>query len=442
VRRAISPAVVVGLAAALALLGAGCGGKKSSGGGNAQAVSSSSCKSVYYQGGGKPDYIVVSDLPLQGSGRAQTVQMGAAIRFVLKQSNFKAGKYNIGYQECDDSTAQAGTYAPSKCTANGQAYASNKSVIAEVGTFNSPCAQLEIPILNRASGGPIPMVSPANTRIGLTKKFGKLTDPGEPDKYYPTGKKNYLRVVATDEYQGASNGLLAQQLGLKKVFILNDKVAYGLGVAKNVQAVLKALGITVAGFAAWDPKASSYEALAGSIKSTGADGVFLGGLVCNQGGKLIKDLRGQLGTDVTLFAPDGFTPVSAVAAGGGSAAEGVIVSVAGTFNSKLGPKGKKFVSDFGATQSGGHVDPYAVYAAQAAQIVLDAIAKSDGSREQVIANLFKTKVTDGILGSFQITSTGDVSKPTYAFYKIQNGQQTDFKIIQAPKDIVQKELTG
>jgi branched-chain amino acid transport system substrate-binding protein len=437
----VSLAAAVGVVTAFALLAAGCGGGGGGGGGNATAVSSSSCKSVY-QGAAKPDYIIVSDLPLQGSGRAQTVQMGAAIRFVLKERNFKAGKYNIGYQECDDSTAQAGTYAPSKCTANAQAYAGNKSVIAEIGTFNSPCAQLEIPILNRASGGAIPMVSPANTRIGLTKKFGKLTDPGEPEKYYPTGKHNYLRIVATDEYQGASNGLLAQQLGLKKVFILNDKEAYGLGVAKNVQAVLKATGITVAGFAAWDPKASSYEALAGRIKSTGADGVFLGGLVCNQGGKLIKDLRSQLGDSVTLFAPDGFTPVSAVISGGGSAADGVIVSVAGTFNSRLGPKGLKFVKDFGATQSGGHVDPYAVYSAQAADVVLNAIAKSDGTREKVLDNLFKTDVKDGILGSFKLTSTGDVSKPTYAFYKIQNGKQTDFKVIQAPKDIVQKELTG
>src|ERR1700745_4160803 len=92
-------AALIGLTAVLALLAAGCGGGGSSiRGGNATALPASSCSDIYYQGDGKPDYIIASDLPLQGSGRAQTVQMTEAIKFILKQDNFKAGKYNVGYQ--------------------------------------------------------------------------------------------------------------------------------------------------------------------------------------------------------------------------------------------------------------------------------------------------------------------------------------------------------
>ena len=140
----------------------------------------------------------------------------------------------IGYQSCDDATAQAGKWDSAKCSANGNAYARNKDVIGVIGTFNSGCAEIIVPILNRAPGGPVGMVSPANTYTGLTAT-GPGTAAGEPGKYYPTGKRNYARVVAQDQYQGAADAILAQRLGVKKVYILNDKEAYGLGVASNVR---------------------------------------------------------------------------------------------------------------------------------------------------------------------------------------------------------------
>src|SRR5919202_203866 len=193
------------------------------------------------------------------------------------------------------------------------------------------------------------MVSPANTYVGLTHS-GPGTAAGEPNKYYPTGKRNYIRIVAADDFQGAADAMNAKQLGLKSVYILNDKEAYGQGVATDFKNSLTELGVKVAGFSAWNGKASSYTGLATKIKASGADAVFLGGLVCENGGKLIKDLRSVLGNNATLLAPDGFTPISEVVEGAGKAAEGMYVSVAGEPNEKLGSVGKKFVKDFGATQ--------------------------------------------------------------------------------------------
>src|SRR5690242_9305705 len=250
-------AALIGFTAVLALLAAGCGGGgSSSSGGNAQALPASSCSDIYYEGDGKPDYVIASDLPLQGSGRAQTVQMAEAIKFILKQHKFTAGKYKIGYQSCDDATAQEGAWASEKCSANAQAYAQNKTLIGVVGTFNSGCAEIIIPILNRAPDGPVGMISPANTYVGLTHS-GPGTAPGEPDKYYPTGKRNYIRIVAADDFQGAADAQLAQQLGLKSIYILNDKEAYGLGVATDFKNSLSnpSVGVKVAGFTAWNGKA-------------------------------------------------------------------------------------------------------------------------------------------------------------------------------------------
>jgi branched-chain amino acid transport system substrate-binding protein len=407
----------------------------SSGGGSSDTLPASSCKSLYYEGSGNPDYIIASDLPLQGSGRTQTIQMGAAIRFVLKQKGFKAGKYTVGYQECDDSTAQAGSWDSGKCTSNARSYANTKKVIGVIGTFNSGCAKLEIPILNRAPGGAVGMISPANTYVGLTHT-GPGTVSGEPDIYYPTGKRNYIRIVAADDFQGAADAINAKSLGLKNIYILNDKQTYGIGVATNFKNAATKLGIKVAGFSAWDAKASSYDSIASKIKQTGADAVFIGGLVCEQGGKLVKDLRNGLGAGVTLLAPDGFTPVSAVVKDAGKTAEGMYISVAGEPNSKLGSVGKQFVKQFGATQGSEGVDPYASYAAQAADVFLTAIGSSDGSRASVAANLFKTKVTNGILGSFQINANGDTNANPVSINKVTSGKQTDYKVITPPVSLV------
>ena len=191
-RTSFKPVGLVGLFAALAFMAAGCGGggngrssgnttttSSGGGGGNVSALPSSACASIYYEGSGSPQFIVASDLPLQGAGRAQTTQMVQAIKYALKQRGFKAGKYTIGYQSCDDSTAQAGAWDSAKCASNARAYAGNNSVIGVVGTFNSGCAKIIVPVLNRAVPGPLAMVSPANTSPGLTTT-GPGAEPGEP----------------------------------------------------------------------------------------------------------------------------------------------------------------------------------------------------------------------------------------------------------------------
>jgi branched-chain amino acid transport system substrate-binding protein len=396
----------------------------------ASPLPASSCSAIQ---NGSGQYLVASDLPLEGSGRAQTIQMTKAIAYIFKQHGWKAGKYTLAYQSCDDATAQAGKWDSGKASANANAYANDKDVVGVIGTFNSGAAEIEIPILNRAPGGPVAMISPANTYVGLTHG-GPGTAAGEPGKYYPTGKRNYIRIVAADDYQGAADALLAKSLGVKKVFILNDKEAYGLGVATDFKNAAKKLGIKVVGFTAWDGKASSYEALAVKIKSAGAQGVFLGGLVCENGGKLIKDIRAG-NKSVKIMAPDGFTPVSADVQQAGAASEGMTVSVAGLPNEQLKGAGKSFVSGF-KKATGQTPDPYAVYAAQAAEIMVQAIAKSNGTRAAITANLFKTNVKNGILGSFKINKDGDTTSNPVTVYRVKGGQSTTLKVIVPPTSLV------
>jgi branched-chain amino acid transport system substrate-binding protein len=417
--------LLVGLAAGalLAFVAAGCGGGGGGGGGGeASALPSASCGPIRYGGDGKPDFLIASDLPLQGANRSLTTEMADAVDFILKQHDYKAGGKTIGYQSCDDATAQAGSWDSAKCSANARAYANNKSVLGIVGTFNSGCAKLEIPVANRAVDGPLAMVSPANTYPGLTQG-GPGTETGEPENYYPTGKRNYARVVWNDQFQGAANALLAREIGLKKVYVLTDKETYGNGIANLFVQYAKKVGITTLPGTpqAWDKKASSYDAIATKVKTSGADAVFLGGIVCNNGGKLIKDLRAGLGPDVQIIGPDGWTPISATIEGAGAAADGMLITQPGIPPDRLKGAGKKFVTDF--TADIGHApDPYTNYAAQAAEILLTAIDKADGDRAKVAENLFDLDVKDGILGDFKIDENGDTTLGTVAVFQIKNGK--------------------
>jgi branched-chain amino acid transport system substrate-binding protein len=397
----------------------------------ATPLPSATCSPVQNPDG---NLLISSDLPLQGSGRSQTIQMTKAIAFVFNQAGWKAGNYTIAYQSCDDSTAQAGKWDSATCQSNATNYAADASLVANIGTFNSGCAEIEIPILNKAPNGPVAMVSPANTYVGLTHS-GPGTAAGEPQKYYPSGTRNYVRVVAADDYQGAADATNAKSLGIKKLFILNDAEAYGQGVASDTRNAAQKLGIKIVKFEAYDPKATSYSALALAIKNSGAQGVFIGGLICENGGKLVHDIvTGDPG--VKLLLPDGFTPVAATVQQSGGKGNGAYYSVAGLPNSQLPTEGKAFVNQFSAANGHATVDPYSVYAAEAAQVVLQAIANSDGTRAGVNKSLFKVSIQNGYIGPVSFNANGDISHNAVTIYKAVNGVPQTYKVIVPPASLV------
>jgi branched-chain amino acid transport system substrate-binding protein len=396
----------------LAFAAAGCGGKKSSsggGGGNVTGLPAASCSPLEYKGEGDPDVLIATDFPMQGSSRTQTLQIVGAARLLLDQQNWKAGDHKVALQVCDDATAQAAKWDPDKCSRNAHAYAQNESLVGVLGTFNSGCAAIEIPVLNQAPGGGLLLLSPANT-------YGCLTEPcagNEPEKYYPSGKRNYARVAPSDPNQGAVMAEFAKAQGVNSIYILNDKEAYGLGVAKNFRGAAEALGMTVTGFSAYDPKQANFRAIFTRIKATNPDGIFIGGLVDENSGQLINDKVAVLGpnTGVKLFLPDGFTADALFqrSEGGTPNAKDAFLSVAGVGIDKYTGAAQTFIEDFKKTIPGKSVDPYAILGAQAARVLLDAIEKSDGTRQGIIDEVFKTKINNGLIGSFEINENGDIT---------------------------------
>jgi branched-chain amino acid transport system substrate-binding protein len=403
--RLLLSALLTTLLAVVAVLGAGA----ASGASGATAVSLKACGPVQYEGAGAPSALIVSDLPLDGDSRQRSVQMNTAIELVLKGVGWKAGSTTVGFQACDDSSPKTGLWTKAICQANAKAYAADPSVLAVIGTYNSGCAEVEIPILGKAPGGGVAMVSPGNTAICLTESSPECTG-GTPGSLYPKAH-NYARVVPNDAYQGAGLAAFARGEGVRTAYVLyagGDPTS--LGQAHTFRGAAKSTGIRVVGFTSWNPKAPSYTALMEKVAKTEPDAVLLAGLTEENGARLIKDKVAVLGPNsgaVELLAPDGFAQQSTIDLAG-SASKGMFASVPGLVPQELKGPGKQLVTDLKKTVEG-PVELYAPYAGQAAELVLGALAGAAGSRAAVISGVAHAKVKNGITGSFDILPSGDPS---------------------------------
>jgi len=384
-------------------------------------------------GSGGKTLIVSTDLPLQGSNKDASDSTNNAIDLYLKSIGNKAGNYTIQLQKYDDSTAAAAKWDQAQCQTNAQKHVQNKAEVAVMGTLNSGCAKIEVPVLNQAPDGPLLMVSHANTNAGLPRKW----DAGEPDKYYATGKRNYARVVTTDDVQGAAAAIFAgQTLGVKKCYILNDNETYGQGVAKVFQDNASKNGIQILGNDAWDPKATSYTSVFQKIQASGADCIFLGGIYDNGGAQLIKDKASVLGdnTKVKVIAPDGFTGFPDM--NKSPAAQGMYLTFAGLTIDQLtaaGGAGAKLVDDYKKQYGQPPSSNYALYGVSAMQAIVKAIAASDGTRKGVNDVVFTKGITipasESVLGKEIVIDpkTGDVNAKDITVEIVKNNAETFLK---------------
>ena len=231
-----------------------------------------SCGPVVFHGLGQPDYLIVSDLPLRAPPGA--MQQVKGIRYVLEQRHYTAGKFKVGYQSCDDSSAATGGRDPARCTANAKAYARNPSVLGVIGPYNSECAALEIPIANASPTGPLVMIGTGTTDPSLTSAVsgGAI---GTPAKFYPSGKRSFVRLTAPDQYQAAAAALLARRH-------LSTACSWSTTARDTAARSPPGSGVTRARSAfglsarAAEPEAADYGRARGGVRPP-ADGVYLAG---------------------------------------------------------------------------------------------------------------------------------------------------------------------
>jgi branched-chain amino acid transport system substrate-binding protein len=377
---------------------------------------------------------VYSSLPRQGTNTEQTDTLVEQIKATLDGQ--KVGNFTIKYTDLDDSSAAAGgDWDGAVEQANANKVVADPDAMVYIGTYNSGAAKLSIPILGAAC---IVMISPANTYPGLTKAVEGVTQPGEPDTYYPSGYRNYARVIATDDAQGAAGAEWAKSMGKTKAYVLDDTQTYGHGLAAAWAIHANKIGIevvspnkTTEGF---DAKSTDYAAVAQKIKASGADIIYVGSITGQNTGKLWKDLRAAL-PDITIMTGDGVFEKSWYD-GAGSSGNGTFLTFGGVGPDQLTGAGKEWNDKYKADHGGTLPATYTAYGNASAVVALNAIknAATPNDRYEVLKGVMGTKDLDTVVGKVTFDANGDALGGSISAYEVKTAWPPDFVSILSVKE--------
>jgi len=411
---------IAAMAAVVALGAAACSSSSSGSSGSSSPASSGGTVNIY------------SSLPLQGASSSQTGPLVNGIKLALSQAGNKAGQWTVNYQSLDDSTAAAGAWDPGQTAANARKVASDPKAVYYIGEFNSGASEVSIPILNQAG---IPQVSPANTYVGLTTAVPGVSAPGEPQKYYPTGKRTYLRIVPIDSIQAGADLMAMKAAGCTKVAIANDKEAYGAGLAQLLELEKGSYGVTITSNTGIDPKAPNFRSYASTIKDQGANCFFFAGITANGAVQITKDVHSAIPT-AKVFGGDGVCTdsyTSATKGGIPASLYPLTECTVATLDLAAYPGGKDFLAAYKAKYGVSNPDPYAIYGYEAMKLGLDTIkklgAKGD-NKGDVLKALFATTGRSSVLGTYGFNKNGDTTLKSYGLYKVgSNGEPVFVKTL-------------
>jgi branched-chain amino acid transport system substrate-binding protein len=367
---------------------------------------------------------IYSSWPLTGSMEQIGNDAVEAIKLCLADFGNAAGGFAINYEALDDGTAaNNGGPDAAKETENTNRVVADPDCMVYMATYNSGMAKIAIPITNDAG---LAQISYANTYPGLTKAIEGATEEGEPDVYYPTGKRNYMRVCPADDVQGRASATWAiNEMGRKAAYVIHDQSLYGKGVAQVFDNVFKELGGESLGFEGYDPKASDYQSIMTSIADKAPDILYVGATVDNNAAKVLQDMRSIMGEEVLFLGPDGLINPAFVQ-GAGDAAEGAYLTFGGYTSDKLlenGGPGADYVTRI--TEILGHApDAYSVYGYETAVVVLQTIDKvAEKDRTKILDAMFATEGFVSLLGgTWSFTDEGDTDSAIIGLAQAQGGQ--------------------
>jgi branched-chain amino acid transport system substrate-binding protein len=364
-----------------------------------------------------------SSLPLSGASSATAQAIVDGAKLALAQAGGRAGRFTVKYISLDDSTAAAATSDPGRTAVNAREAARDPKGVYYIGEFDSDASAVSMPILNRAG---VPQVSPASTYVGLTtSEPGSL--PGEPNRYFPTGTRTFLRIVPLDTIQAAALIDLMSSDNCGKIALAHDMGAYGRGLATLIQILGVGLGADFVSDTAITT-AASYSAYARRIKALGVDCFLFAGPTSRGAVRLVDDVAATIPT-AHLYGGDGICERAFTSAAEG----GIPARIAPRFTCTLPvlapagyPGGKQFLSAYRAAYGNSHPDPYAIYGYAAMTLGLDTVASlgAEGNDKAAILAALFANTHNSVLGTYAFDPDGDTTLSDYGAYRVVNGLPT------------------
>jgi len=389
----------------------------------AVAATATGCGSDQSNGGSvKGDTLpIFSSLPAQGPDGARGESILNGEKLGLNQAGGKAGQFKGNFSFLDDASPSGGAqgWKPDLVAENARKAVQDVRTIAYVGELDSGATAVSLPITNEAG---IAQVSPGSTPVGLTKLVPGA-EKGEPDKFYPSGERNFARVVPADDVQASAAAAWARTLGARTVFVLGDRSVEGDGLAELFRVSAGKQGLRVVGQDRMDPRAKDYRDLASKVAKTNPDAVFFGGGDESSAPRLWADLHDAVPNARLMATNDLLTPSFYRNLGGGER-QTYIASAAQDPSQLPSPKGQRFVRDY-RREFGGRPDPLAAYGYTSMALLLDSIKRAGSAgrdRERVIRELFDTSDYDSVVGKFSIDDNGDTSLKQLSGYRVRDGR--------------------
>ncbi|MFC5911505.1 branched-chain amino acid ABC transporter substrate-binding protein [Streptacidiphilus monticola] len=357
------------------------------------------------------------DAPLTGSLSALGLGIKNSVDLAVRTANSTKEVPGVTFkiEALDDKKS------PQQGQQNATTLVADQNVVGVVGPLNSGVAVGMQKIFNDAN---LVEISPANTNPQLTQG---------PD--WATGKKvrqfkSYFRTATTDAIQGPFAAQYAyNDLGKKKVFLVDNKLTYGVGLVSTFKGEFTKLGGKVVGEDHVTSGANDFSSTVTAIKSSGADFVYFGGEYPDSG-PLTKQLKAA-GVNIPLIGGDGMYDPTYIQLAG-KAAEGDFATSVGAPVETL-DSAKKFIADYKAA---GYSDPYAAYGGysyDSAWAIIEAVkavvAKNGGktpSRSDVEAAVQNVNF-QGVTGTVSFDEFGDATNKQLTVYGVKGGKWTTVK---------------
>jgi len=283
------------------------------------------------------------------------------------------------------------------------------------------------------SGSTIP-ASKLYFDAGIPQVSGSATNP----KYTQQGFNTAFRVMANDVQQGKILGEFAVKQGVKSVAVVDDRTAYGQGLADEFRKAAEAAGLKVVANEYTNDKATDFKAILTKIKSKKPDLVFFGGMDA-QGGPMVKQMK-ELGLKAKFLGGDGVCTPEFMKLGG-AATEGQYCSLPGMPLDKLakGPEFKdKFTKKFGA-----EIQLYAPYVYDAVMVMADAMKRADSVQPgSYLPQIGKTSL-DGVTAKIEFDELGDLKGGAISIYQYQGGSLSYVETLGgSPAEVAVKEAVA
>lgn len=371
---------------------------------------------------------VYSSLPLQGPSAQRSQDVVDGEKLALEQSGGRAGRYRVGYVSMDDTSPSTGRWDPGQTSSNAKTAAQDRSTIAYLGDWDSGATAVSLPLIN---GSGILQLSPASSYTGFTRAL--YAAKGEPDRYYPAGRRSFARLVSDDGQQASALLAYMARLHVRRLYVISDREVFDAAVAPIVTAAAGARHVAVAGQDELGVSSSDDQAVLARAVQARPDAVLYAGSNDPHAAEMLLALHSRL-KRLKVFLPYFAADPGFLGQLGSARAVTYVASPAAPVRS-YPPAGQRFAADYLA-RFGAEPGAWAAYGYESMSLILDTIRVSGrhgNDRQTIINRVLATRDRDSVLGRYSFRTDATINPPTYEGYRVREGQLVFDRTLLAPR---------